>query len=392
MKYSAHEIKVGFVVVTAIVLLAMFIIALTGSKFWVETITYTTSFYMSAGLEPGDEVRYGGMRVGKITQVYIAPDDPRRIEVVLTISKNTPVRQDSMAYISYIGLLGKYYVEISAGASFKLTDQSLAKLENEGMPADVLTSLRNLKDHGFVREDYFLASIKGKIGEETLTAYQPLIVKYASADFNEIPLLEPGSVLPSRDIIQFSEMMDRVDSISGIIEHMFMIIDENVTLIMSDATNVLSNVNELIGSVNQEKIRSILDNVDQIITTNAETINGILENLRSMLGQVDALSGSLNTVIVENEPQIQATITLLQSLMQSGEAAIGNLNDLIGLSKDDIELLVNNAAGMSQRLTEIVAEIHQNKAHINNMLQNLDTFREPACANLRRWKPEIMSN
>ncbi len=37
-----------------------------------------------------------------------------------------------------------------------------------------------------------------------------------------------------------------------------MIIDENVTLIMSDATNVLSNVNELIGSVNQEKIRSIL--------------------------------------------------------------------------------------------------------------------------------------
>ncbi len=41
------------------------------------------------------------------------------------------------------------------GLAFKLTDQSLAKLENEGMPADVLTSLRNLKDHGFVREDYF---------------------------------------------------------------------------------------------------------------------------------------------------------------------------------------------------------------------------------------------
>ncbi len=41
---------------------------------------------------------------------------------------------------------------------------------------------------------------QGQIGEETLTAYQPLIVKYASADFNEIPLLEPGSVLPSRDI------------------------------------------------------------------------------------------------------------------------------------------------------------------------------------------------
>ena len=116
MKYSANEIKVGFVVVISVVFLLVFILALSGSGLWKKTMTYTTEFSMSAGLEPGDVVRYGGMEVGSITRVYIAPDDPKKIEIVLQVKENTPVKTDSIAFINFIGLLGAYYIEISAGS------------------------------------------------------------------------------------------------------------------------------------------------------------------------------------------------------------------------------------------------------------------------------------
>ena len=175
--------------------------------------------------------------------------------------------------------------------------------------------------------------------------------------------------------MQFSDMMDRVDSISTVIEHLFNVIDEKVTLILTDADEVINNVNELIGDVNREKVGSILDNVDLIVKTNAETIGGILENLRSMLSQVDALSGSLNRVVVDNEEQIQETFVLLNSLIESGEQTVGNLEELIGLSKDDIQRLVKNTTSVSQHFVEISAEIHKNKARIDTMLANLDTVR-----------------
>ena len=79
MKYSKNEIKVGFVVVVALSFLTTFVIVLMGSNFWKKTVNYTATFYMSAGLEPGDLVRYAGMRVGKITSVDISPADPTEV-------------------------------------------------------------------------------------------------------------------------------------------------------------------------------------------------------------------------------------------------------------------------------------------------------------------------
>ncbi|MBD3308735.1 MCE family protein, partial [candidate division KSB3 bacterium] len=307
MKYSANEIKVGFVVILSFTFLVGFIVVLTGSGLWEETVSYKTQFRMSAGLQAGDVVRYGGYKVGKLTDVHISKEDPTKIKVAFSVNTKTPVKEDSFVFINYIGLLGDYYIEIAAGSE-------------------------------------------------------------------DAPRLEPGSEIPSKELMQFSDVIYRVDSISGIVEHLFTVIDEKVSLILTDANQVLSNVNQLIGDVNQQKVRSILNNVDTIVETNAETLGGILENLRSMLAQVDALSKSLNAVVVENEAEIQEAMRLLQSLMASGEETVGSLNSILGDRRDELEGVVTNVASISEYLAGITAEIHQNKAHINAMLENLDTL------------------
>jgi phospholipid/cholesterol/gamma-HCH transport system substrate-binding protein len=308
MKYSQKEIRTGAIVMTVIVVAALFFVGFTvalSGKFWQKRKSFSTKFQMSAGLKTGDLVRYGGVKVGKITDVRISKEEHGKIDIDFVVDAETPVKTDSIAYINYIGLLGMYYIELSAGT-------------------------------------------------ETAS------------------LLPTGSAVVSRDILQISDMLDRVDSISGIIEHMFAAIDEKVSLILTDATQMLDNVNQLIGNVNQEKVRSILDNVDQIMTTNAETIGGILRNLESMLVQLDALSGSVNSIIVENEDAIQETFLLTQELLRSGEATLGDIEEIIGLSKDDIQQIVTNTVSMSQRFAAMAEELDQNTQNIANMLTNLD--------------------
>ena len=221
MKYSHNEIKVGFVVFSATALFVTFVLLLSGSGLWQDSVNYTAEFSMSAGLQPGDLVRYGGMKVGHILTVSIAPEHPDKIQIAFEVEATTPVKSDSVVFINYIGLLGAYYLEISAGSA-------------ESLP------------------------------------------------------LPGGSLIASRDLLQFSDMMARVDSISGIIEDLFVTIDEKVALILTNAEDTMLNVNQLLGAVNREKVTSILDNIDRIVTTNVETISGILKNLESMLSQVDA--------------------------------------------------------------------------------------------------------
>ena len=287
MKYSANEIKVGVVVMTCITLFVVFFIALAGSGILEKTVPYKTRLIMSAGLEPGDVIRYGGMKVGRITDVFISEDDPQRIDVFFQVGEGTPVKTDSELFINYLGLLGDYYLEITAGSP----DADL-------MPAGSMIS-------------------------------------------------------PKSELMQFSDVIYRVDSISDnllsvtqTVDRMFKVIDEKVELILTSADQVLANVNQFINEENRAKAESILNNVEHIMQVNADTISGILGNLESMLAQVDALSKSLNNVVVNNEQQIQDTMKLLQHLLISGEEAVVNVNSIISSRKQDIENTVTNIGSM----------------------------------------------
>lgn len=60
---------------------------------------YRAAFPSVSGLRPGDEVRYGGLAVGRVRSIRIAPDDPSRIVVAFRVDEGTPVRRNTRAAI-----------------------------------------------------------------------------------------------------------------------------------------------------------------------------------------------------------------------------------------------------------------------------------------------------
>lgn len=77
---------------------------------------YRAVFKSVAGLNKGDEVRYGGLPVGSVTQMDIDPADPTHIIVAFRVKRNTPIRVDTRASITQVGLLGAPYLHLEPGA------------------------------------------------------------------------------------------------------------------------------------------------------------------------------------------------------------------------------------------------------------------------------------
>ena len=64
-------------------------------------------------------------------------------------------------------------------ASFELTKQSLENLRKEGIPENILTSLKPLENQGITSEKEFLKLIETQIGDEETVRYKKPILKHA---------------------------------------------------------------------------------------------------------------------------------------------------------------------------------------------------------------------
>jgi phospholipid/cholesterol/gamma-HCH transport system substrate-binding protein len=109
----------AFIIATLGILAAgIFII---GSKQYLFTPTYQlkAQFATVVGLDPGAEVRIGGVNSGSVRSIELPKKPTDKVTVLLDLQRSTHdiIKQDSVAAIETEGLLGNEYVSISFGSA-----------------------------------------------------------------------------------------------------------------------------------------------------------------------------------------------------------------------------------------------------------------------------------
>jgi phospholipid/cholesterol/gamma-HCH transport system substrate-binding protein len=115
------ETRAPFVVVGAFVLAA--IAAVFGFVYWLHNTgglgpraTYHVQFDSSVpGLLVGAAVLFNGIRVGEVTDLGLAPDNPRRVNATISVSSTTPVRSDTKVGLEFQGLTGVPVIALEGG-------------------------------------------------------------------------------------------------------------------------------------------------------------------------------------------------------------------------------------------------------------------------------------
>lgn len=117
----SREVKVGAVVMAAIAVLAagIFLLGERNNLFTLKN-SYSIRFVNVSGLEAGNPVQLNGVVVGRVERVVLPEQvDDQDLTVWITLDRRFAdhVRQDSVARIKTLGLLGDKYIEISSGSA-----------------------------------------------------------------------------------------------------------------------------------------------------------------------------------------------------------------------------------------------------------------------------------
>ena len=87
------------------------------------------------GLSGAGEVRYNGIAVGSVKEIIIDPGDPRRVRVTIEVGSTTPVNEDTVASLEFLGITGVAYINLAGGEP-----DSPRLLAQEGQELPVIAS------------------------------------------------------------------------------------------------------------------------------------------------------------------------------------------------------------------------------------------------------------
>src|SRR3954468_7736747 len=132
METRASYLLVGGFTLVLMACLFAFIVWLAKSSFEeADSSRYQIYFTGSvAGLNEGSPVRYRGISLGTVRDIRIDPRNIGRVQVIVEVAANTPIKEDSIAYLELEGITGGAYVQISGGTQ----ESPLLKAENGDLP------------------------------------------------------------------------------------------------------------------------------------------------------------------------------------------------------------------------------------------------------------------
>jgi phospholipid/cholesterol/gamma-HCH transport system substrate-binding protein len=126
------QLRIGALVLVGILLFIGFVLSIgKRSALFEERYSLWTSFSSAEGLAAGAPVRLAGVTVGNITRIGFGPDPrDRRLAITLTVERRVQerIRQDSVASIGTIGLVGDKVLDITVGSYDRPVLQAGAQL------------------------------------------------------------------------------------------------------------------------------------------------------------------------------------------------------------------------------------------------------------------------
>lgn len=116
MERDAHYIAVGSFIILTVTLTLLFVIWLAENKDRQAVERYEIRFEGSVtGLSTGEAVRFLGVKVGRVVEIDLIPDQPGLVRVLVDIEEWAPVDTTTVAALKLQGITGVSFIELEKG-------------------------------------------------------------------------------------------------------------------------------------------------------------------------------------------------------------------------------------------------------------------------------------
>ena len=292
------EAKVGALVVLSAVVLCATVYFLGSAQFGRTRTPYRAYFKYAGGLDPGTDVLFGGISVGKVTAVRPDANDPTRIEVDLEVKQGTPVNAKSMAKLGSVSLMSSPVLSITTG-----TNDSPRLQAGAVIPTQETVSLDDMQ-----REVAAIA----ESAQELITAVHTDVdnitgdTRQVLANVNDLTgeanRRHVAQILANADAM-IARTSPQIDRIATNVETLTAKMGPTVDNVNSTVTNANGTITVLRDRTQTDlielqktlvEVRSLAENLQAVVRTNQQNIQYTLENIRMATDHLNDFTESVN--------------------------------------------------------------------------------------------------
>lgn len=294
----AQKIRLGIFVTLCLSILSGAVIYLAGRTLVEKRDSYLIRFpdkeINLSGMEIGSEVKYTGVRIGRVEKVRLAEGDVSTLEVLISVPKGTPIAENSVAQVAMAGITGLKYIELTRGTA----DARLRQ------PGETIPSGQSMVDELSARA----LSIAGQL-QKVLDNLQVMTGPDSSVQ---------GLLKSSQQVIE-----DNRGQVAGILADTHKI-TQDLTVFSERGVVVVSQAEQLLTTLNSAggKVNSALGPEGTLLRT---------------LEQTETLLQRVNLLVLRSENDLDVTLRNLRE-------ASANLADFSLAVRDNPTLLLNNPA------------------------------------------------
>ena len=296
----AQRVRLGIFLLASAALTVFACMLVLGRKQWQKPTHYRTRFHESvSGLETSGPVRYQGLRVGTVSDMHVADDEPSAIEVVLALDGNVVLFEGTKAQLDMSGLTGLKAINLTPG------DPRRPRLLPGAAIEESPSGLGHLAEHASA----VIANVRA-ISEQL------------------------GSLVNRENRQRFEHLIVGIDTLVGHINTFFTREQEHLGVAIGDFSRAASAISRTADSATltldqaRKSIRHLESGADATLAALREPLSGLdADEVRATLKSLHAAAGMLARRLSDKEAG-------------SAIAAIGDTAERINHLVQDVDLAV----------------------------------------------------
>jgi len=284
------QVKVGAFVLGCFSILAFTLIYLINAEFSGHAVPYRTYLRYAGGLEPGAQVLFGGINVGKIRAVRPWSSDPTKIEILLDVKQNTPLNEKSVAKLGLVSVMSGAALSITTGSNDarRLSPGSAISSQETASLDEITSKMAVVADNA----NGLITEVRGELQGISGDAHSLL------ANLNAV------TGRPNQRRIR-----DVLDNVNGMLATERPKIDrltDQLNALSQHADETIQNVNGTVSDVREPvrkdlaelqntllQAKQLLADMQVLVKANDYKIDDTIENLRTATENLDQLTESV---------------------------------------------------------------------------------------------------
>lgn len=324
MATKAQKVRLSIFMIASGTVLLVFFLVLVGNRILKRMDWYYVEYQdiSVTGLEPGAAVKYHGVQVGRVSSLSLK--DAATVLVGIEVERGTPIKKDSEALLSLVGITGLKFVEI-IGGSLDAEDLEVGGTIKAG--SSMFDTISGRAEIILGKLEQVLNNINIMLSPETTESIQNVLNSIDSLT-REVN----GFLVDNRD--QMDRMVSNIDTLvtrlSDAAEHVSATVERIDDLVRSDdVTRSVSNVRTI-----TERVKTQLDSLRL-----AETV----DDFRTFVN-------NSNEMVVHTDLIVLRTRDNILRSMSNIEEALDNLREATDVIRDDPSVLLRGRQTSTDRI------------------------------------------